>query len=295
MHHLLRVQMPWIYPSGNELFTSLVSGGSGDCLLSDDTENRFLHHSKIQMSIFTTGDTIYLKWAASRFPPRTSVAQHLETGHEWHREEWDRGQGASLLQTQVPKPAGTICSAAPETSQAAVSCLSHTPSFCWKTPWAGLSNTQLPNCNRYWNRESSEIKDLTYDLLFYIAFSLPFANFWSCKYLSMYFLPFSLPLPHLDLTVKARVLPMPQYSLLAKRHLEHHREHQKFTDTSVGRRSLHQFINSFTLFINECCTHKWTPTKENPNLIYSEGRCSRNKAITSEIALQKHTSVLSYR
>lgn len=111
----------------------------------------------------------------------------------------------------------------------------------------------------------------------------------------MCFLSFSIPLPHSDLTVKGRVLTMLQYSLLADTLNITAREHWKFIDASVGRQGLHQLINIFILFINECCTHKWTRTKENQNLIYPEGRYSRNKAIMSEIALQKLTSVLSYR
>jgi len=74
------------------------------------------------------------------------------------------------------------------------------------------------------------------------------------------------------------------------------REHCKFIDTSVERGGPASVKKkSFILFINECGAHKWTHNKENQNLIYSEGRYSRNKASMSEIALQKHTSVLSYR
>lgn len=208
-------------PQWERTFTSLVSGCSVDCLLSDGPENKFPHPSKIQMSVFATGDTTYLKWAASCFPPQTSVAQQSETSPEWHREERDRAQGASLLRTQLPKPAGTICSAAPETSQAAASCVHIIILLKDSLARACKDSAFTWQQVRVANRESSEIKYLMYDLLFHIAFSLLFANYWSCEYPSMYFLPFSLPLPHLDLTVKTRVLSMPQYSLLAKRHLEH--------------------------------------------------------------------------
>lgn len=74
--------MPLIYPDGKEFFTSFVSRDSADCLLSAEPENRLLHPSKIQMSVFTTGNTFYLKQAASHFSSQTLVAQYLETSPE---------------------------------------------------------------------------------------------------------------------------------------------------------------------------------------------------------------------
>ena len=178
--------MPWIYPHRKEFFTSLVSGDSGDCLLLAEPQNRLMPPSKIQKSIFTTGDTVYLKQAASHFSPQTSAAQCLEDQpqaqscptQEGVRSAPTAAGAASLIQTEVPKPAGIICSATSMISQAPMSSLSYTPSFRWKTPWLRLSRIELSRCNKSWKR--SEIKDLTYDLLFYIAFFLPFANYWSC-------------------------------------------------------------------------------------------------------------------
>lgn len=84
-------------------------------MLSGRPENRLLHPSKTQKSIFAIGDAIYLK-QASHVSPQISVTQHLETSLGQHREECDQHpqvheQGAALLQIEVPKPAG-ICSAA---------------------------------------------------------------------------------------------------------------------------------------------------------------------------------------
>lgn len=129
-----------------------------------------------------------------------------------------QGQGDSLLQTEVPKPAGIICSAAPETVASLLCpvCLTY---HC--SPGRLLGQGFQTLCSKSWNRESSEVKGLTYDLLFYIAFSLLFANYW-CQYLSMLLLPFSLSFPHLDLSVRARVLPVPQNHVLAKSPLKNH-------------------------------------------------------------------------
>lgn len=116
MCRLLRLGMPWTYPNGKDGF-----------FLPLFPEDRLPHPPRIRMSVFTTGDTIYLEQAASLFFPTDlgsttlgaeSWAQPGITQGGWDQHPQLQGQGASLLQMEGPKPAGIICSAASATIQA---------------------------------------------------------------------------------------------------------------------------------------------------------------------------------
>lgn len=123
MCRLLRLRMPWTYPNGKDGF-----------FLPLFPEDRLPHPPRIRMSVFTTGDTIYLEQAASLFPTdlgsttlgAESWAQPGITQGRGDQHPQLQGLGASLLQMEGPKPAGIICSAASETIQApGSSCRTH--------------------------------------------------------------------------------------------------------------------------------------------------------------------------
>lgn len=124
---------------------------------------------------------IPFKWAASHFSSQNSVAQHFDTSSE-HQPLIST---CSSMDKELPcyrkKSPNLLASSAQQHLRlqpaSYVLFIWHTISHQEDSLGRAFKGSTFTLCNKSWIRESSEIKGLMYDLLFYIAFSLLFVNY----------------------------------------------------------------------------------------------------------------------
>lgn len=167
--------MPWTYHNGKKpsFYLPFFPGIQGTVYwqLSQKRDSC----TPLKSKCLVLQQVIPFKWGPHTFPDRTqwhsTWRPALSTGNLWFS---CRTRSFPATDRSPQTCWQHLLSSTWDYSQPPMSCLSDTPSFTGKAPWPGLSKAQLSHCNKFWNRETSEIKGLTYELLFYIAFSLLF-------------------------------------------------------------------------------------------------------------------------